>query len=53
MIGIHNRIVAISVGGPRQVESRGRVVRTSIFKTPVAGRVRVTRLIEGDVQADP
>jgi MOSC domain-containing protein YiiM len=47
------RIVAISVGGPRQVEWQGRVVETSIFKTPVAGRVRVNRLnVEGDRQAD-
>jgi MOSC domain-containing protein YiiM len=47
------KIVAISVGGPRQVEWRGRVVQTSIFKAPMAGRVRVERLnIEGDQQSD-
>jgi MOSC domain-containing protein YiiM len=47
------KIVAISVGGPRQLEWRGRVIHTSIFKTPVASRVHVTRLnIEGDQQAD-
>ena len=47
------KLVAISVGRPREVEWRGRSVRTSIFKTPVSGRVRVTRLnIEGDEQSD-
>jgi MOSC domain-containing protein YiiM len=47
------KLVAVSVGGPREVEWRGRIVRTSIFKTPVSGRVRVARLnIEGDQQSD-
>jgi MOSC domain-containing protein YiiM len=47
------KIVSISVGGPRQVEWRGRSVETSIFKAPVAGRVHVGRLnIEGDQQSD-
>jgi MOSC domain-containing protein YiiM len=47
------RIVAVSVGGPREVEWRGRTIRTSIFKTPVSGRVRVSRLnLEGDEQSD-
>jgi len=47
------RLLALSVGGPREVEWQGRAVRTSIFKQPVAGRVRVTRLnVEGDEQSD-
>ena len=47
------KIVAISVGRPRDVQWRGRIVKTSIFKTPVAHRVRVTRTnIEGDEQSD-
>jgi MOSC domain-containing protein YiiM len=47
------KLVAVSVGGPREVEWRGRVIQTSIFKTPVSGRVRVARLnIEGDQQSD-
>jgi MOSC domain-containing protein YiiM len=46
-------VVAVSVGGPREIEWRGRIVRTSIFKTPVAGRVRVGRLnVDGDRQSD-
>jgi len=38
---------------PRLAEFRGQAVSTSIFKEPVAGRVRVRRLsLEGDWQAD-
>lgn len=47
------KIVSVNVGAPREVEWRGKVVRTSIFKAPVAGRVRVARLnVEGDRQSD-
>ncbi len=47
------KLLAVNVGGPREVEWRGQRVRTSIFKTPVPGRVRVGRLnIEGDRQSD-
>ena len=47
------KVVAISVGRPRQVEWRGRSVRTSILKTPVSHRVHVTSTnIEGDEQSD-
>ena len=47
------KIVAISVGRPREVQWRGRSVQTSIFKTPVASRVRVARdNVEGDEQSD-
>lgn len=47
------KIVAISVARPREVEWRGRSIRTSIFKTPISGRVRVTHgNIEGDQQSD-
>ena len=46
-------VVSLSVGGPREVEWRGRTVRTSIFKTPVDRRLRVSTLnIEGDEQSD-
>jgi len=41
------------VGLPREVEWRGKPVRTSIFKEPVAGRARVARLnLAGDLQSD-
>lgn len=47
-------LVSVNVGLPRDVEWRGEIVRTSIFKRPVAGPVRVGRLsLEGDAQADP
>jgi MOSC domain-containing protein YiiM len=47
------RVIALSVGGPREVEWRGRAVLTSIFKTPVQRRLRLTRLnFEGDEQSD-
>ncbi len=46
-------VVAISIGGPREVEWRGSVVLTSIFKTLVSGRVNVALgNIEGDQQSD-
>ena len=47
------RLLSISVGLPREIEWKGKVVRTSIFKAPVLGRVRVTKLnLEGDQQSD-
>src|ERR1051325_7915597 len=47
------RVVAISVGLPREVIWRGRIVRTSIFKEPVEGNVQVERLnLAGDRQSD-
>ena len=42
--GVHVKVLAVSAGGPREVEWRGRLVRTSIFKTPISDRVRVARL---------
>ena len=46
-------VVSLNVGGPRDVEWRGRVVRTSIWKAPVQGAVRVTSLnLDGDAQSD-
>ena len=47
------KVIALSVGGPRAVQWRGRTVLTSIFKTPVDRRLRLTRLnFEGDQQSD-
>lgn len=47
------KVLALSVGGPREVEVEGGSVRTSIFKEPVGRRLRVSRLnIEGDEQSD-
>ena len=47
------KIVSVNVGLPREVNWRGKTVRTSIFKEPVARRVRVDRLnVAGDLQSD-
>src|SRR5438067_7079192 len=47
------QVISVNVGLPREVEWRNEIVRTSIFKAPVTGRVRVARLnIAGDRQSD-
>ena len=47
------RLLSVNVGLPRDIQWRGRTVRTAIWKEPVAGRRRVRRLnVEGDGQAD-
>jgi MOSC domain-containing protein YiiM len=47
------KLVSINVGLPREVDVRGKTVLTSIFKTPVAGVVRVRQMnLEGDRQSD-
>lgn len=47
------RLLSVNVGQPRDVQWRGRAVRTAIFKSPVAGRRHVRRLnVDGDGQAD-
>jgi MOSC domain-containing protein YiiM len=47
------RLLSINVGKPREVEWHGRQVRTSIFKSPMLGPVRVAMLnLEGDEQSD-
>jgi MOSC domain-containing protein YiiM len=48
------KLLSISVGLPREIEWKGKLVRTSIFKASVPGRVRVSQLnLEGDQQSDP
>ena len=47
------KIRSLNVGLPREVPFHGKTVKTSIFKSPVEGRRRVSRLnIEGDEQSD-
>jgi len=47
------KVVSVNVGLPREVEWRGRTVLTSIWKSPVEGRVPVRRLdLDGDRQSD-
>src|SRR5206468_1940650 len=47
------KLLSINVGLPRDIEWKGKLVRTSIFKAPVQGRVRVAQLnLDGDQQSD-
>ena len=46
-------VLSVNVGVPREVPHDGGTVRTSIFRTPVSGRVRVHELgLEGNESAD-
>ena len=47
------KLVSVNVGLPRDVIWLGKLVRTSIWKTPVEGRIRVSKLnLDGDRQSD-
>jgi MOSC domain-containing protein YiiM len=47
------KLLSANVGLPREVEWDGRIIRTSIFKAPVAGRIHVTKInLDGDQQSD-
>ncbi len=47
------KVLSINVGLPRDVEWKGGIVSTAIFKEPVSGPVLLRRLnLEGDRQAD-
>jgi ferredoxin-NADP reductase/MOSC domain-containing protein YiiM len=47
------KVISVNVGQPREIPWRGQLVRTSVYKTPVTGRVRVRKLnFDGDAQAD-
>ena len=47
------KLLSVSVGLPREIEWKGKIVRTSIFKAPVSGPVRVAKLnVDGDQQSD-
>ncbi len=47
------KIISLNVGRPRLVVSDGRPVSTGIYKTPVGGRVMLSKLnLDGDRQAD-
>jgi MOSC domain-containing protein YiiM len=47
------KLLSVNVGKPRSIDHNGRRVRTGIFKSAVAGRVKVNELnLEGDRQAD-
>lgn len=47
------RLLSVNVGLPRNVPWRGRLVFTSVWKSPVSGRRLVRRLdVDGDAQGD-
>ena len=47
------QLLSVNVGLPREVEWKGRIVRSAVWKYPVQGRCRVRRLnLDGDGQAD-
>src|SRR4029450_12262723 len=47
------KLLSVNVGLPREIAWKGKIVRTSIFKEPVAGRIRVAKLnVDGDQQSD-
>lgn len=47
------KLLSVNVGMPREVDWHGKIVLTSIFKSPVLSPVRVATLnLEGDQQSD-
>lgn len=47
------KILSVNVGGVREFEYNGRPAKSAIWKSPVAGRIRVRGVnLEGDDQAD-
>jgi ferredoxin-NADP reductase/MOSC domain-containing protein YiiM len=47
------QLLSVNTGLPRDIEWKGRTVHTAIWKAPVRGRCRVSRLnLEGDGQGD-
>src|SRR6476620_4053644 len=47
------KLASVNVGLPREVEWRGMLVTTGIFKDPVKGRLALRKLnLDGDRQAD-
>jgi MOSC domain-containing protein YiiM len=47
------QLMSVNVGRPREIDWHGRLIRTSIWKAPVEGPVRVSSLnLEGDEQSD-
>jgi MOSC domain-containing protein YiiM len=47
------KLLSLNIGSPQDLEWNGKVVRTSIFKSPVEGKRKISFLnVEGDEQAD-
>ena len=50
--GANGKLLAVSVGGVREFDYKGRAARSAIWKTPVSGRVMASGVnLEGDEQA--
>jgi ferredoxin-NADP reductase/MOSC domain-containing protein YiiM len=48
-----SRLLSVNVGRPRDITWNGKIVRTSVWKSPVTGRRMVRKLdIDGNAQAD-
>lgn len=48
-----SHVVSVNVGLPANVEWRGKIVRTGVWKRPIGGRVMARRLnLDGDGQGD-
>jgi len=47
------KLISVNVGLPREITVDGKIVRTSIWKSPIQGRVHVSTLnLDGDQQSD-
>ncbi len=47
------KLLSVNVGLPREIDVNGKIVRTSIWKNPVRGRIHVATLnLHGDQQSD-
>jgi MOSC domain-containing protein YiiM len=47
------KLASVNVGLPRDVAWLGKIVRTSIWKSPIEGRIRLSKLnLDGDQQSD-
>ena len=47
------RLLSVNIGLPRDINWRGKTIRTGVWKSPVVGRVIVRKLnIDGDGQGD-
>jgi MOSC domain-containing protein YiiM len=47
------KLISVNVGLPREIAVGGKIVRTSIWKTPIQSRVHVSTLnLDGDQQSD-
>ncbi len=47
------KVISVNVGVPREVEWKGELVSTAIFKEPIEGRIELKQLnLAGDRQAD-